>query len=86
LAIIVFLSANLHAHSYTQRFPKGLHKGRALKKGIENNEREGREGREGESGGNCDTKGLYFRTRAELDKEEKNTRKQTDTKSNHLQS
>ena len=64
----MFLSANLHAHSYTQRFPKGLHKESTLKE--KENEGEGREGGWGESGGNCDTKGLYFRVRAR-NKEEK---------------
>jgi hypothetical protein len=71
LAIIVFLAANLHAHSYTQRLPKELHKGRTLKK-IENDEGDGRKGRGGgKSGNNCDTKGIYFRARAELDTEGK---------------
>jgi len=42
-----------------------------LQKRIENNEGEAREGGRGESGGNCDTKGLCFRARVELDKYQK---------------
>ena len=40
----MFLSANVHAHSYIQGFPKGLHKGITLKKKIETNEGRGRVG------------------------------------------
>ena len=57
LAIIVFLSANLQSHSYTKRFPKGTAQRKNSEKG----------------GGRVWVIGLYFRARAELDTEEKNT-------------
>jgi len=51
----VFLSANLQAHSYTKRFPKGTAQRKNSEKG----------------GGRVWVIGLYFRARAELDRRKK---------------
>ena len=51
----MFLSANLHAHSYTQRFPKGFKGKRSGKKEIDKTKDRG--GKEGDNGCNRETKG-----------------------------
>jgi hypothetical protein len=81
----VFLAANLHAHSYyTQRFPKGLHKGRTLEKKKKTTKERGGKERRGKSGGNWNTKGL---ARAEPGaKKAKYGNRERNTKSDRLQS